>query len=321
MAELRISRRTLLKTGLAAAALGTAGLKLAGDAAAVLPNSQYLDLSQPSYDLFARNRPLHESHHVMQGLTIDNVNNRIYIAQAKNVGSGDDLCINQLDFTGKVTGYMYLDNAGHGVSIAAEPVGSSTYIWAEANSSANDDTGRGTALQRFKFVSGAAPSGVKKYLTGSTDITAATDPINQRIMIRRSIGGHMHFDVFTQAAATAGDFSAPLASIAMPSGITGTFQGYGFYGRYLYVLTGDGHADSADIDSKISCIDLNTGSVVEPNVLTKAGSTLVYREPEGMAVYQTSSGDVRLVFGFGSRDSVDGIERYANLFYKDALIG
>ncbi|MGI8665900.1 MAG: hypothetical protein ACR2N4_07710 [Jatrophihabitans sp.] len=107
----------------------------------------------------------------------------------------------------------------------------------------------------------------------------------------------------------------------MPAGITGTFQGYTLYGSYLYVLTGDGHADSADIDSAISCINLNTGQIVEKNVLTKAGSTLVYREPEGMAVYRTVGGTVRLIFGFASRDSVSGIDRYANLFYKDVLIG
>lgn len=205
-----LSRRGLLQAGgaaLAAGAFGLAGARWAGPAAAApaslaasvtpaaLPASQYIDLSQPSYDYFPnRNVPLHESHHALQGIAFDNVNHRIYIIQQRNGSSGDDLCVNQLDYSGNVTGYMYLPNAGHGVSLGVEPVGTSSYIWAEADSSSSTDSGRGTALQRFKFVSGAAPSS-KKFLIGSTNVTCATDPINQRLMVRREVSGTMHFYV------------------------------------------------------------------------------------------------------------------------------
>jgi hypothetical protein len=318
-----VSRRTLLKAGGAALGLGglaAAGLGFAAPASAALPTSQYFDLSQPSYDFFARNRPLHGLHHAMQGMAFDNVNRRLFVIQQRDGSTGDDLCVNQLDLNGNLVGYMLLENAGHGVSIGVEPVGTASYLWTEADSSSSTDSGRGTALQRFKFVSGQTPSSVRKFFPGSTNVTCATDPVNQRILIRRSISGTMHFTAYSLAAASAGDFSTPLTSIAMPS-ISGTFQGYTFYGKYLYVLTGEGHADSADIDSKISCIDLNSGAIVQNGVLTRAGSTLVYREPEGMAIYKTSGGDLQLCFGFASRDTVSGINRYANVFYKDVLIG
>lgn len=322
--RLLLSRRSLLKAGgatVAAGALGLAGLGFAAPASAALPSSQYFDLSQPSYDFFPnRNRPLHGSHHAMQGFTFDNVNRRLFVIQQRDGSTGDDLCVNQLDWDGNVVGYMNLENAGHGVSIGVEAVGTSSYLWTEANSDASDDSGRGTALQRFKFVSGQTPTSVRKFFTGSDNVTCATDPVNNRILIRRSVSGHMQFTAYSLTAASAGDFSSPLAQINMPS-VPGTFQGYTFYGKYLYVLTGDGHANSDDIDSKISCIDLNTGAIVQNSVLTRAGSTLVWREPEGMAVYKTTAGNVKLFFGFASRPSVDSIDRYANIFYKDALIG
>ncbi len=315
-----VSRRTVLKAGGAAAAIGLGGSAFAAPAAAALPSSQYFDLSQPSYDFFARNRPLHAMHHAMQGFAFDNVNRRLFVIQQRDGSSGDDLCVNQLDLNGNLLGYMLLENAGHGVSIGVEPVGTASYLWTEADSSSSTDSGRGTALQRFKFISGQTPSSVRKFFAGSDNVTCATDPVTKRILIRRVISGQMVFTAYALAAASAGDFSTPLARIPMPS-VSGTFQGYTFYGKYLYVLTGDGHVNSDDIDSKISCIDLDTGAIVQNSVLTRAGSTLVFREPEGMGMYQTSGGDIQLCFGFASRDTVDGINRYANLFYKDVLIG
>jgi hypothetical protein len=37
-----------------------------------------------------------------------------------------------------------------------------------------------------------------------------------------------------------------------------------------------------------------------------------------MAVYRTAAGETRLFLGFGSRD---GVDRYANIFYKNVLLG
>ncbi len=315
-----LTRRGLLRAGgVAAAGAGAGALLAGGTAAATVPASDRFDLTQPSYDLF-RGAMLHESHHVMQGFTFDNVNRRLFVAQLRNGTSGDDLCVNQLAFDGTLVGSMYLDGAGHGVSIGCEPVGTASYLWMECDSDATDDSGRGTALARFKFVTGGTPA-VTKFLTGSSTISCATDPVNNRLLVRRSESGSMHYSLYGLTDAAAGNFGSPLAHVAQPVLGDGsvTFQGYSVYGQYLYTLDGTGHADAADIDSYVSCVDLNTGAVVS-RALTRAGQSLVYREPEGMAVYRTAAGETRLFLGFGSRSSLDNINRYANIFYKDVLI-
>jgi hypothetical protein len=296
--------------------LAGGALAMPAGASATVPASEYFDITKPSYDLF-RNKMLHESHHVMQGFTFDNVNRRLFVVQIRNGSSGDDLCVNQLDFDGNRVGAMHLDGAGHGVSIGVEAVGADSYIWMECDSDGTGDSGRGTALARFKFVNGGTPS-VRKFLTGSKTITCATDPVNDRIVVRRNENGTMHYSLYALADAAAGDFGSPLAHFAQPA-LGPVFQGYAIYGQYLYTLDGSGHDDPADIDSYVSRIDMNTGAVVS-RALTKAGSTLIYREPEGMAVYRTVAGETRLFLGFASRDSLDGVDRYANLFYKNALV-
>jgi hypothetical protein len=319
------SRRSLLRAGggLAAttALLGT-GAMFAGSASAAItamPASKRFDLTEPSYDEF-RSKILHESHHVMQGFAFDNQNVRIFIVNARNGGTGDDLCITQVNFSGEIQGSMHLGNAGHGVSIGVEAVGTDSYIWMECDSDGPTGDGRGTALARFKFVNGGTPS-VKKFLTGSKTITCATDPINKRIAVRRNEGGQMFYSVYPLASAAAGNFSAPLVHFAQPAlaDTSVTFQGYTIYGQYLYTLDGTGHANSADINSYVTCIDMNTGKV-KSRALTKAGESLVFREPEGLGIYRSLAGETRLYLGFGSRSSMDNINRYANLFYKNVLI-
>ena len=315
------SRRTILKaTGIGLLGLGAAAAVPSATAAATVPTSSRFDLSQPSYERF-RSVSLHESHHAMQGMAYDNVNRRLYIAQIRNGSDGDDLCINQLSIEGELTGHMHVNNAGHGVSIGVEPVGSASYIWMESNSSEHSDDGRGTALARFKFVNGGTPSSVKKFLTGSKTISCATDPIYKRLLVRRSEGGHMHYRLFSLADAAAGRFSSPLASFDQPKLGDGsvTFQGYTVLGKYLYTLDGTGHQDPADINSYVTATDMNTGKVVQRS-LTKAGKTLFYREPEGMMVYKTVGGHLRLCFGFASRPSMTSSTRYASVYYKDVLV-
>ncbi len=317
-----LSRRTMLKvTGAGLLGLGAAvavpGLSAS---AASVPTSKRFDLSQPSAERF-RSVSLHETHHAMQGMAYDNVNRRLYIAQIRNGSDGDDLCINQLSIEGKPTGHMHVNNAGHGVSIGVEPVGSSSYIWMESDSSEHSDDGRGTALARFKFVNGGSPSSVKKFLTGSKTITCATDPVNKRLLVRRNEGGSMHYSLFSLADAAAGKFTSPLAHFAQPKLGNGsvTFQGYTVLGNYLYTLDGTGHQDPADINSYVTATDMNTGKVVQRS-LTRAGKTLLYREPEGMMVYQTVGGNLRLCFGFASRPSMSSSTRYASVYFKDVLI-
>ncbi|SEO35141.1 hypothetical protein [Actinacidiphila rubida] len=162
---------------------------------------------------------------------------------------------------------------------------------------------------------------MQKFLTGSKTITCATDPDNHRLLVRRNEGGSMYYSLFALADAAAGRFSSPLAHFPQPALGSGsvTFQGYTVLGDYLYTLDGTGHEDPADIDSYVTAVDMNTGQVVQRS-LTKAGETLFYREPEGMMVYRTVDGNLRLCFGFASRPDMTSLSRYASVYDKDVLI-
>ncbi|KAL2260036.1 hypothetical protein VTK26DRAFT_6094 [Humicola hyalothermophila] len=57
-------------------------------------------------------------------------------------------------------------------------------------------------------------------------------------------------------------------------------------------------SDSKVVTLQLAAVYLNTGKAVQGPVLTKAGSTLSYREAGGMAIYKTKAGEVRLFPGF-----------------------
>lgn len=126
--------------------------------------------------------------------------------------------------------------------------------------------------------------------------------------------------VYDLAAATAGNFSAPLAHFTQPAfdSLSSTFQGYMAYGENLYVLTDISYSDSDGVvNSQVTSINLNTGTVEQGPLLTKAGSTLGYREPEGLAIYKALAGEIRLFLGFASGNAED---RRSNIFYKNVLV-
>ncbi|MER5182087.1 teichoic acid biosynthesis protein C [Streptomyces sp. NPDC002896] len=318
-----LSRRGLLRAG---TGLGVAALGLgfgAGAASAAVPTSQRFDLTEPSYDLF-RGKSLHDVT-VQQGFAYDNVNRRLFVAQRRD-GSAEtagDLCITQLDFDGNYIGYMHLTGFGHGVAFGAQGVGTSTYLWTEAEANSN---GYGKKLARFKFTSGTTLSNTSSALTKYTPVSTATehtcsiDPVNNRLIVRYNLSDGKHIAVYDLADATNGDFSSPLADFKQPSlpTLSSTFQGYAAYGQYLYVLTGTSYdASGGVVNSEVTSIDMNTGTIKQGPVLTQAGSTLDFREPEGLAIYQTVAGEVRLFLGFASGAAGD---RRSNLFYKNALV-
>ncbi|KAK4155280.1 putative major teichoic acid biosynthesis protein C [Chaetomidium leptoderma] len=290
---------------------------------AVVPNSPRFDLSKPSYDLF-RHKTLHDDT-VQQGFAFDNVNRRLFVAQRRNgaTAASGDLCITQLDFSGKYLGHMHLTGFGHGVSFGAQADGSATYLWTEVDANKN---GYGQQLARFKFVNGKtlskSSSSLKKYkpVAAGTEHTCAVDTVNNRLVVRYQKSGGKHIAVYSLAAATKGDFSAPLANFTQPLPATKgkSFQGYTAYGRYLYLLWGDSYdASNGVLNSQVASVDMNTGRVTQGPVITRAGSTLSFREPEGMALYRTADGQVRLFMGFASGKAGD---RRSNLFYKNAMV-
>jgi hypothetical protein len=292
-------------------------------AQATVPSSKRFDLSKPSYDLF-RSKSLHDVT-VQQGFAFDNANRRLFVAQRRDGSSetSGDLCITQLDFDGNYLGYMYLTGFGHGVAFGAQSVGSSSYLWTEVEVNSN---GYGKKLARFKFTSGttlsSSSSSLKKFVpvSGATEHTCSIDPVNNRLIVRHQLSGGKHIAVFDLDKATDGDFSSPLANFKHPtlSSKSDTFQGYAAYGEYIYLLTGNSYdVTGGEVNSEITSVNMNTGAVVQGPTLTKAGSTLVFREPEGLAIYQTVAGEVRLFLGFASGK---GGDRRSNLFYKNALV-
>jgi hypothetical protein len=322
-----LGRRDLFKAAALGAVLGGSG-SLVAPASATTPASAvtdqeeaspYFDLRHPSSPVLLGAR-LHEAHRIMQSFGFDNVNQRLFLAQLQNATSGDDLCISELDLQGNLLGSMHLEGAGHGVSIGVEAVGPRSFLWTETRSSAKDSGGRGTALQRFEFVSGSAPADAQTFLAGSAVITCAVDQLHSQLLVRRLVDGRMELSVHDLTAAGQGDFSYPLSRVSVPGQVAGVFQGYALHGDHVYVLTGKGHVDPQEIDSRISCIDVHTGRLVQ-DVRTFAGRSLLWREPEGMAVHLAPDGRARLCFGLASHHPADPGVRLANIYAKDVLVG
>ncbi|GEB61096.1 hypothetical protein GCM10017674_06900 [Streptomyces gardneri] len=254
--------------------------------------------------------------------------------------------------TGRITGYMYLRGFGHGVGFGVEPSGTSTYLWTEVDAVQDtaNETSRGRRLCRFKFASSSTPldatsTSLQKFtpVPGSVNNTASIDPINNRLVVRYSLNG-MHYRIYDLAKARAGDFGTPLAEIAEPAISIDrnrfgkpSFQGYAVAGQYLYMLHGNSYGYTQDHDDNpstpkivisppgegnthLTSVDLNTGSIVT-TFHSKAGYTLPFREPEGLAIQipQASRPDVfRLCMGFASGETPG--QREASVYYKDSLI-
>jgi hypothetical protein len=315
------TRRGLLRSG---AGVGLAALGLgygAQSASAAVSQSLRFDLSQPSYDLF-RDKSLH-SVRVQQSFAFDSVNKRLFVA-AKRSGSAEedgDLCISQLDFAGNYVSYMHLNGFGHGVAFGVRPSGSSSYLWIECDANGN---GYGTKLAYIKYSAGTTLSsqstGFGKFqpVSGATEYTCSIDPVFNRMIVRYHKDGGKHIAVYNLSDTDYGDFSNPLVKFTPPP-ISGTPQGYTLYGSFMYFQTGDGYSydNQWPGNTYLTSINVNTGDIAQGPTLTKAGSTLTFREPEGLAIYRTDAGESRLFLGFAS--GVEG-DRRSSIFYKNALV-
>ncbi len=286
-----------------------------------MPVSKRFDLTEPSHDLF-RHATLHDDT-VQQSFCYDIVNKRLFVAQRQNSTDwvNGQLCVTELDFDGNYRGYMHLNGFGHGVSIAAQPVGSTTYLWTEVDIDAESE--RGVRLARFAWQSGKTLSNTSSALTKhkpvpeGTAMTAAIDPVFNRMAVRYAVAGGGHrYAIFNLAEVAAGNYANRLADFAQPPGPGVSFQGYTLYGSYVYQLRGQSYDEAPEGNTHVSSVDVNTGAEVQ-SFRTGAGSTLTFREPEGMAVYRTSAGEVRLFLGFASGAAGD---RRSNLFYKNVLV-
>jgi hypothetical protein len=140
------------------------------------------------------------------------------------------------------------------------------------------------------------------------------------MIVRYHTSSGKRIAVYPLSAFATGTFGSPLVDFKQPT-ISGTPQGYTLYGSYMYYLTGDAYpgdgTPTGDGNTYVTSIDINTGAVKQGPVLTKAGSTLHHREPEGLAIYRTDAGEARLFIGFATGVAGD---RRSSIFYKNALI-
>ncbi|KAG8416978.1 hypothetical protein J3459_013031 [Metarhizium acridum] len=190
---------------------------------------------------------------------------------------------------------MYLKGFSHGV-------GADTYLWTEAD--VNPDSRYGLKLARFKFQTGKtitpASAGVKTFkpFANGSSFTCVINPPDDTLIVRYQLNGAKHIAAFPLSSAAKGDFSKPL---------------------YLYVLTGTSYEKSGGkVNSEFTSVDMNTAKIQQGPLLAKAGEPLSFREPEGMAVYMTASGEPRLFLGFAS--GTEAGQRWSNLFYKNELV-
>jgi hypothetical protein len=265
---------------------------------------------------------LHESRRSLQGIAYDTVNRRLFIAQQRDGRPGADLCINQLTPAGEVVAHLHVDNAGHGQSFGVEPVGSASVLWLEWDANENTTDGRGTALARFEFVPGRRPEPEILFAAG-VEVGCAIDPVARRLLIRRPEDGRTMYHLYDLEDARKRS-PRPIASLQEParlhpgSGPT-VLQAFTVLGDFLYTFVGTGgHAGTRrdPFNSYLSAVAVDGGKVVQQELVT-AGRSLVYREPEGLAV-DVVNGVPRLCFGFSSQPTPTSPRRYANLFHVDA---
>ncbi|MGW2586513.1 phage baseplate protein [Streptomyces virginiae] len=317
-----LSRRGLIRTGVGAS-LAVLGLGAGAQAASAdVTATKRFDLSEPSYDLF-RSKDTHGAR-VQQSFAFDWENKFLFVA-TKRSGSEEsdgDLCINKMDFDGNFISYMHLDGFGHGVAFAALPSGSGTELWIEC---AANTKGFGTALAPITYKANTtlgSPAAVAAYqpIAGATEYTCSVDPVHRRMIVRYDTSGGKRIAVYALSAFETRNFGTPLVDFKQPT-ISGTAQGYALYGSYMYYLTGDAYpgdgTPTGDGNTYVTSVDINTGAVKQGPVLTKAGSTLHHREPEGLAVYRTDAGEARLFIGFAT--GLEG-DRRSSIFYKNALV-
>jgi hypothetical protein len=144
--------------------------------------------------------------------------------------------------------------------------------------------------------------------------------VHGQIGIRHTLADGFHINVYSLAAARAGNFSRVLASFKQPAMTADIdFQGWALYGSYVYLWEGEAYAGASDpalATSKLWTYDINKGEIVE-SVKIVDGADLVYREAEGIGVHVDPFGRAQLRFGFAS--GVTG-DRRANLFDRNRLV-
>lgn len=291
------------------------------------------DNTPPAYSVFS-NLALHDSS-VMQSFAYDS-NNKVWIfAQVTSSGrlgethskhaADGDLTLTKVSSAGKVLGYMYLNGFGHGLSIGVEPVGSTTYVWTESYAKSIPALGSavagtyGTKIARFAWRNSATISpttnGVVNYGSnaGQPAQSPSVDYKHNRIAIQYY---SPTLQTFRWAIYPLDQYKkhvySPLARVSWPTELNAlTDQGWTFVSdQTIANLNGNGY-DSVNNPPPGNTTIFNvtitpTSATISNQYLDTVGSTLPFREPEGL-----SNIDGNLCMGFAAGE---GGARKANVY-------
>jgi len=246
---------------------------------------------------------------VLQSFAFDEAHQHLYVLQVTATGhEAGDLYLNKLDYDGRSLGHMYLKGFGHGVSmgIQRDAKDGSTWIWTEADA----ENGYGQGVTRFHFKNGAVRTGaqvkIRHPIPGSRNNQPSVCMASKRIAVRyRTAANQPRYRVWDLDRFVARAYDDPIADFAQTGAHPAAkvpFQGYALSRDCVYQVAGSAYDAKTNPAAKhgntyVSSIDVTTGTLLQQE-RTEAGHTLVYREPEGLAVRTGSNPGV--YFGFAS---------------------
>jgi hypothetical protein len=269
---------------------------------------------------------------VMQSFAYDPVN-RVWIFAQVTRGLGlnaaqhaalGDMTLTRVSASGVVLGYKLLRNAGHGVSIGVELVGTTEYIWTEFGM-LKPSTGYGAHIARFKWANNV----------GTEQLDLATSPLVIRYGVNAGmtqqapsinnndglIGIHYQdpklgsrWAVYNLAAFKQRNYISLFRTTIEP--LPGIEQGWAFNGDSIAVLTGHAYDSTTNPppgDTMLSTYRTRSTNDLLTSLADNTAATLDYREPEGM----TRISDTNICTGFASGPAG---ARLANVYCQTAPV-
>jgi hypothetical protein len=330
----------------AVAASGGLSLFSAETANAVVPTSQHFVFGGDGDNPVWR-KTLHQPYWAMQSFAYDHVYGHIYFVQTKVGSTNGDLWMTRTDLSGNVLGAMAIHKFDHGSSMGIEPDEyGSPYVWLAGDwesPNADGSDPNSHRIARFKYSDGGdldyfdhPGQYLREFSIGLSNFVdcprPAIDPYTNRLLLRymgtTTPWRIALFDLSAVLSSGISDDTPILAKRALPANdklnvpASADFQGITSYGQYVYLSYGaPPSAATPDPGSYLVRLDMNkSGNSYEETFATTAGASLPGREPQGMAIWRSSSGP-RLAFGFSSKISGSPAEFEASVFYKSQLTG
>ena len=283
--------------------------------AAMDPPRTEISLAQPNYAMLT-NVTLRDTS-IMQSFAYDDVNQVWIFAQVQQSGRfgktasqhayDGDLTLTKVSQSGAILGYMYLNGFGHGLSIGVEPVGTTTYVWAESNSVYFEAMGSalangyGTKIARFGWKNSATYScssaGITTYGVngGAPEQSPYVDYRRNRIAVQY---WSTTFNTFRWAIYPLDQFKArdytPVIRFSWPAELNDiTDQGWAYVNDSMMLnYNGNAYGSSNPAPGNATLFKVSLpGSqpvVADSTLVTSAGS-LSPREPEGLNILDTDN--------------------------------